>query len=161
MNASFRLDRIDLRILAELQLNGRISNVELAGRVHLSPSPCLARVKRLQSLGYISGYTAVINLAQLGEVLTVFTEVTLKNHRQVDFARFQTALSKEECCLECHLISGGHDYLLKFVTAGIADYQRIMESLIERDVGIDKYFSYVVIKSPLIRHNMPIERIFG
>ena len=124
-----KLDRIDIRILHELQKNGRITNVELAELVHLSPSPCLQRVKKLQSEGYISGYSAQIDVAKLGQTLTVFTEVTLKNHRQIDFARFQQAAEKVEEIIECHLISGGYDYLLKFVTAGISDYQEIMERL--------------------------------
>jgi DNA-binding Lrp family transcriptional regulator len=157
---TFKLDRIDVRILSELQKNGRITNVELAELVHLSPSPCLARLKRLQAEGYISGYTALIDLAKVGESLTVFTQVTLKNHRQSDFARFQAAMEQVDCCVECHLISGGYDYLLKFVTVGIADYQAVMESLIESDIGIEKYFSYVVLKSPLDRPQVQVSRIF-
>src|SRR5918995_2705189 len=115
-----KLDRIDLKILSELQKNGRTTNVELAELVHLSPSPCLMRVKKLQQEGYISGYSAQIDVAKLGQTLTVFTEVTLKNHRQIDFARFQQAAEKVEEVIECHLISGGYDYLLKFVTAAVS-----------------------------------------
>lgn len=156
-----KLDRIDIRILHELQRNGRITNVELAELVHLSPSPCLMRVKKLQQAGYITGYSAQIDVAKLGPTLTVFTEVTLKNHRQIDFARFQEALMKVEECIECHLISGGYDYLLKFVTAGITDYQAIMEGLIDREaVGIDKYFSFVVMKSPFVKTHLPLKNIF-
>lgn len=155
-----KLDRIDIRILHELQKNGRISNVELAEMVHLSPSPCLMRVKKLQQAGYITGYAALINIAKLGPTLTVFTEVTLKNHRQIDFARFQQALEKIEEVVECHLVSGGYDYLIKFVTAGISDYQEIMEKLIDSDVGIDKYFSFVVIKTPFAKSHLPLKTLF-
>lgn len=161
MTERLKLDQIDIKILAELQRNGRISNAELAELVHLSPSPCLVRMKRLQSAGYITGYSAEINLNKLGETLMVFTEITLKNHRPIDFARFQAGVSKIEQCVECHLISGGHDYLLKFITSGINDYQRIMEALIEGDVGIDKYFSFVVIKSPFVRPQVPVEKIIS
>lgn len=73
-----KLDRIDIKILYELQKNGRITNVELAELVNLSPSPCLMRVKKLQSEGYIEGYSAQININKLGQTLTVFTEITLK-----------------------------------------------------------------------------------
>jgi DNA-binding Lrp family transcriptional regulator len=156
-----KLDRIDIRILHELQKNGRITNVELAELVHLSPSPCLQRVKKLQSEGYISGYSAQIDVAKLGQTLTVFTEVTLKNHRQIDFARFQQAAEKVDEVIECHLISGGYDYLLKFVTAGISDYQETMERLTDADVGIDKYFSFVVLKSPFVKPHLPLKRIFA
>ena len=82
-----KLDRIDIRVLHELQKNGRITNVELADLVHLSPSPCLMRMKKLEKEGYITGYSAEIDIAKLGQTLTVFTEVTLKSHRQIDFAR--------------------------------------------------------------------------
>ncbi|RNF34539.1 Lrp/AsnC family transcriptional regulator [Paracoccus methylarcula] len=156
-----KLDRIDIRILAELQRNGRITNVELADLVHLSPSPCLMRVKKLQKAGYISGYSAQIDVAKLGETLTVFTEFTLKNHRQIDFARFQEALEKIDSCVECHLISGGYDYLVKFVTAGIVDYQTIIEALIDREIGIERYFSYVVIKTPFVKTQIPLTRLFA
>ncbi|KEP71303.1 Lrp/AsnC family transcriptional regulator [Thioclava sp. BHET1] len=161
MTTAYKLDRIDLKILTELQRNGRITNVELADKVALSPSPCLMRVKKLQQAGYITGYAAQINVARLGETLTVFTEFTLKNHRQIDFARFQEALERTESCVECHLVSGGYDYLAKFVCASISDYQTIMEALIDRqDVGIDKYFSFVVMKTPFERNSLPISLLF-
>ncbi|MBY5371279.1 Lrp/AsnC family transcriptional regulator [Rhizobium leguminosarum] len=155
-----KLDRTDIKILHVLQQNGRMTNVELAEIVNLSPSPCLMRVKKLQSEGYIEGYTAQINVAKLGQALLVFTEVTLKNHRQTDFARFLAAIEKIEQLIECHVISGGYDYLLKFVTTGIGEYQEIMERLIELDVGIDKYFSYVVLKSPIRRAQLPLTQLF-
>ncbi|PTW62907.1 AsnC family transcriptional regulator [Breoghania corrubedonensis] len=161
MISSLKLDRIDVRILAELQRNGRITNVELAELVNLSPSPCLMRVKKLQQAGYITGYTAQIDVAKLGETLTVFTEFTLKNHRQIDFARFQDALKNVDSCVECHLVSGGYDYLSKFVTSGIADYQMIIEGLIDRDIGIDKYFSFVVMKTPFVKTQIPLTRLFA
>lgn len=155
-----KLDRIDIKILSELQKNGRITNVELADLVSLSPSPCLMRVKKLQAEGYIISYSALIDIAKLGQILTVFTEVTLKNHRQIDFARFLGAVDKIDSVVECHLVSGGYDYLMKFVTAGIAEYQTIMERLIEMDIGIDKYFSFVVLKSPIVKSHMPLTSLF-
>ncbi|ANK88938.1 leucine-responsive transcriptional regulator protein Lrp 4 (plasmid) [Rhizobium sp. N1314] len=155
-----KLDRIDIKILYELQKNGRVTNVELAELVNLSPSPCLMRVKKLQSEGYIEGYSAQINVSKLGQTLTVFTEITLKNHRQIDFARFLGAIEKVDQVIECHLVSGGYDYLLKFVTAGIDEYQTIMERLTDMDVGIDKYFSFVVLKSPIIKAHMPLTTLF-
>ncbi len=154
-----KLDKIDIRILSELQKNGRITNVELAELVHLSPSPCLMRVKKLQSEGYIKSYSAEIDIAKLGQSLTVFTEITLKNHRQIDFARFLTAVEKIDAVIECHLVSGGYDYLVKFMTSGISEYQAIMERLIEMEIGIDKYFSFVILKSPIIKSHFPLESI--
>ena len=146
-----KLDRIDIAILAELQKNGRITNSELAHRVGLSPSPCLARVKRLEEAGYITGYSATIDLAKLGDVQTVFTSVTLSDHRQSDFLKFERAIREYEELIECHLVSGGFDYLLKFVVRGISHYQELMEQLLQKNIGISKYFSYIVIKSPVVK----------
>jgi DNA-binding Lrp family transcriptional regulator len=157
---AMKLDRIDIKILHELQKNGRITNVELAELVNLSPSPCLMRVKKLQSEGYIEGYSAQINVSRHGQTLTVFTEVTLKNHRQIDFARFLNAVEKVDQLTECHLVSGGYDYMLKFITAGIGEYQAIMERLTDMEIGIDKYFSFVVLKSPIVRAHIPLASLF-
>nr|WP_156584127.1 Lrp/AsnC family transcriptional regulator [Agrobacterium vitis] len=159
-NSRVKLDRIDIKILYELQKNGRITNVELAELVNLSPSPCLMRVKKLQADGYIEGYSAQINVSKLGQTLTVFTEITLKNHRQIDFARFLAAVEKVDQVIECHLVSGGYDYMLKFVTSGIGEYQSIMERLTDMDIGIDKYFSFVVLKSPIVKSHMPLTSLF-
>lgn len=156
-----KLDRIDLKILAQLQKTGRITNVELADAICLSPSPCLTRVKRLEKAGYITGYGAQLNLHKLGEFMTVFTEVTLSEHRSGDFSRFETRIRKLDEIVECHLVSGGYDYLLKFITRGVAHYQSIIEGMLEGDYGIEKYFSYVVIKSPFIKHHYPIQHLFG
>jgi DNA-binding Lrp family transcriptional regulator len=161
MTLGLKLDRIDLKILAQLQRAGRMTNVELADAVGLSPSPCLTRVKRLEKAGFIGGYSAQINLDKLGEMLTVFTEVTLTEHRSGDFSRFETKIRKLDEIVECHLVSGGYDYLLKFVARGVSHYQSIVEGMLEGDYGIEKYFSYVVIKSPFIKHHYPIQKLFG
>ncbi|MCG5479212.1 Lrp/AsnC family transcriptional regulator [Sinorhizobium alkalisoli] len=155
-----KLDRIDVKILNALQKNGRMTNVELAELVNLSPSPCLLRVKKLQAEGYIEGYSAQINIGKLGQTLTVFTEITLKNHRQIDFGRFLAAIEKVDQVIECHLVPGGYDYLVKFVTAGIEEYQTLMERLLDSEIGIDKYFSFVVLKSPLVKAHLPLASLF-
>ncbi|ATU95847.1 MAG: Lrp/AsnC family transcriptional regulator [Phyllobacterium sp.] len=155
-----KLDRIDLKILYELQKNGRITNVDLADAVGLSPSPCLMRVKRLEQAGYVTGYGAQINIAKLGETVSVFTEVTLSDHRREDFVRFENAIRNIDEIVECHLVSGGYDYLLKFITRGVVHYQGIVENLLERNIGIEKYFSYIVIKSPFIKNYYPLTALF-
>jgi DNA-binding Lrp family transcriptional regulator len=146
-----KLDRIDINILAELQKNGRVTNAQLAELVGLSPSPCLTRVKRLEDAGYVTGYSANINLAKLGTIQMVFTSVTLGDHRRNDFIRFEHGIRDLEELIECHLVSGGFDYLLKFVVRGIPHYQEMMEGILEKNIGISKYFSYIVIKSPIVR----------
>jgi len=155
-----KLDRIDLNILAQLQLHGRISNVDLADAVGLSASPCLQRTKRLETAGYITGYGAQLNLAKLGEVVMVFTEMTLSDHRRTDFARFESAVATIDEIIECHLVSGGYDYLLKFVTRGISHYQTVIETMLDRGLGIEKYFSYIVIKSPIVKQGHPLRTLF-
>ena len=155
-----KLDRIDLKILAQLQANGRTTNVDLARAVGLSASPCLLRVKQLEKAGYITGYGAHINLRQLGETVLVFTEVTLSDHRREDFARFEKAIFAVPEIVECHLVSGGYDYLLRFLTRGVNHYQQVIEGLLERNIGIEKYFSYIVIKSPFVKTHCAIEKLF-
>jgi DNA-binding Lrp family transcriptional regulator len=154
-----KLDRIDINILSELQKNGRLSNIELADRVHLSASPCLTRMRRLHDAGYITGFEAQLDLTQLVDVITVFTEVTLASHRPEDFARFVAALDKIENVVECHLVSSGYDYLIKFNTCGISDYQEIMERLNEMNLGIRKYFSYVVFRTPIATRQLPVKAV--
>ncbi|PTQ12705.1 AsnC family transcriptional regulator [Sphingomonas oleivorans] len=160
MSIGPKLDRLDFKILAQLQKNGRITNVDLADAVGLSPSPCLIRVKRLEKAGYITGYGAHLNLSKLGDVLTVFTEVTLADHRSGDFSRFEQRIRTVDEVVECHLVSGGYDYLLKFITKSVTHYQSVMEDILERDFGIEKYFSYIVIKSPILKRYDPIEILF-
>lgn len=154
-----KLDRIDIRILAELQRNSRLTNNDLAGRVKLSPSPCLMRLKKLRTAGLIRGFTAEIDLSQLADVLTVFTEVTLTRHRPEDLTRFVSALEGIENVVECHLVSSGYDYLVKFNTCGISEYQEIIERLLDMGIGMKKYFSYVVFKTPILPRQLPVSAI--
>ena len=156
-----KLDRIDINILAQLQRNCRITNIELAKSVALSPSPCLLRVKRLEKAGYITSYNARVDLSKLGETITVFTEVTLSDHHREDFAKFETAIRAIDEVIECHVVSGGYDYLLRFLARGVAHYQAVMESILERNIGVAKYFSYIVIKSPIEKLHYPLAKLFG
>ncbi|MBT0726680.1 Lrp/AsnC family transcriptional regulator [Rosenbergiella australiborealis] len=161
MNGLLKLDRLDIAILSHLQKDGRISNVNLADAVGLSPSPCLQRVKRLEASGLISGYQAHINLPKITQFINVFTEVTLKGHRREDFQCFEQGLSQVDELMECHLITGGYDYLLRFVTRTIEHYQEVIENLLDAGLGIEKYFSYIVIKSPIIKNSVPLESLLN
>ncbi|MEO5740082.1 MAG: Lrp/AsnC family transcriptional regulator [Vicinamibacterales bacterium] len=155
-----KLDRIDIRILAELQKNCRLTNNDLADRVNLSASPCLMRLKKLRSAGLIRGFAAEIDLAQLADVLTVFTEMTLAKHRPEDLARFVAVLAEIDNVVECHLVSSGYDYLVKFNTCGIAGYQEIIENLLDMNIGLKRYFSYVVFKTPIMPRQLPVSAVF-
>lgn len=136
-----------------------MTNAALADAVGLSQSPCLQRVKRLEAAGHISGYGAHISIQRLADCITVFTEVTLRDHRREDFVRFESGINRVPELMECHLVSGGYDYLLKFMARSVSDYQQLMESLLDRRIGIEKYFSYIVIKSPITRHALPLEHL--
>jgi len=159
LNGVPKLDRIDLNILVQLQKNGRMTNANLAEAVGLSASPCLQRVKRLESAGYITGYGAQINLAKLTESISVYTEITLVDHRKEDFVKFEANMRKIDELMECHLVSGGYDYLLRFVCRNISHYQERMENLLERNIGIEKYFSYIVLKSPIVKNALPLKAL--
>jgi len=155
-----KLDRLDIRILGELQRNGRISNSDLADAVGLSASPCLQRVRKLELAGYVVSYGAQLDLARLGEPQIVFTQITLANHRREDFGRFESGIKTFDELLEAHLVSGGFDYLLKFITRNIAEYQALMDDMLARDLGITKYFSFIVLKSPIVKPHYPIHKLF-
>ena len=154
---SIKLDKIDIKILTEVMKDGRISNVRLSEHVGLSPSPCFQRVKRLEAAGLITGYGAFLDLGKISQTVTVFTEFTLTDHRRDNFSRFEQGIARIPEVVECHLISGGYDYLVKFVARNVVHYQEIIEDLLERNLGISKYFSYIVIKTPIHRHSLPLE----
>jgi DNA-binding Lrp family transcriptional regulator len=161
VNGPPSLDRLDLRILCQLQNNGRITNVDLADAVGLSPSPCLARLRRLEQSGYVAGYGAQIRLEKLGDALVAFTEVTLADHRREDFSRFEASIQPMDEIVECHLVGGRYDYLLKVIAHSMNHHQQLIEGLLERNIGIEKVFTHVVVKSPLIRRHFPIERLLA
>lgn len=156
-----KLDRIDINILAELQKSGRMTNTQLADRVGLSPSPCLARVKRLEDAGYITGYGAHVNLARLGSVQIVFASVTLSDHKLGDFTKFEKGIADIDEIVECHLVSGGFDYLVKFYVRNVSHYQDVIEKILERNIGVSKYFSYIVIKSPIVKGHASVKMLHG
>ena len=161
MRTGTSLDGTDFRILAHLQQAGRCSNVELADSVGLSPSPCLARVKRLEDKGYITGYGAYLELAKLGDVLIVFTEVILSEHRRGDLRRFEERTWQCPEVMECYNLSGGFDYLLKLVVRSPHHYQETMEALLAADVGIVRFSSYIVLREPFIKRAYSLETLFG
>lgn len=152
------LDAIDLRILAVLQREGRITKLALAERVGLSASPCWERLRRLEAAGIIAGYHAHIAVRLLGPITTVFAEITLGSHRQTDFARFETAVCQLPEIVECWALGGGVDYLVKVVTRDIDAYQRLIDRLLAADSGIDRYFSYVVTK-PVKETALPLDQL--
>lgn len=120
------IDQKDRQILAYLQSDGRISNVELAKRVNLSPTPCLERVRRLERDGYITGYSAQLDPIKMGAGLLVFVEVELETTSENVFEHFKQAVKNIDQVMECHMIAGGFDYLLKLRFKGMEDYRNFL-----------------------------------
>jgi len=118
------IDRTDRKILRILQDQGRITNTALAKSVGLSPTPCLERVRKLETAGVIEGYSARINPDKLGSPLLVFVEITLSRTSSDSFAEFSDAARKTDEILECHLVSGDFDFLLKARVADMAAYRK-------------------------------------
>jgi Lrp/AsnC family transcriptional regulator of ectoine degradation len=154
-----RLDTIDIKILATLQSEGRITKLALAEKVSLSPTPCWERLKRLEKAGFIKGYRAEIDLAKLGSVTTVLVEITLKQHRFEDFETFERSVKRIPEIVECYATGGGIDYLLKVVTLDIDAYQRLIDELLTAGIGIDRYFTYVVTRNVKTAHQPPVEAL--
>jgi len=152
---------MDFKILDHLQRMGRCSNVELADMVGLSASPCLTRVKRLQKIGVIEGFGAHLALAQLGDFLIVFSEVTIDAHRRKHLRRFEEAAEAVPEIMECYNVSGGYDFLLRIVTRSVSHFQGIMDALLQADLGIEKFSSYIVLRVPFVKHELPLDRLFG
>jgi Lrp/AsnC family transcriptional regulator, leucine-responsive regulatory protein len=119
------LDRIDRRVLALLQADGRLSNTQLSAQVGLSQSACLRRVQRLERLGVIEGYGARLSPAALGRSETVFIELTLDSQSESALEAFERAVAVSPDVLECHLIAGDNDNLLRVAVASTADYERV------------------------------------
>ena len=156
MGSAVSLDRIDLKILAHLEREGRCSNVELADAVGLSQSPCLARTKRLQEIGVIRGYGADIALEKVGRHVIVFSEVTISSHRRNDFRKFEEAADRYREIVEWYNVSGGYDYLLKIVVPGVAHFQGLMERLLQDDIGIEKFTSRIVLRESSGKRTYPL-----
>ncbi len=124
-----RLDAIDWKILAELQDNGRITNVELARRVGISAPPCLRRVRALEQAGYIQGYRALLDEKRLGYEVTVFALVHLSSQAEPDLAAFEAFVRKQPLVRECWMLSGEVDFILKCVAPDLPTFQSFVADL--------------------------------
>jgi Lrp/AsnC family leucine-responsive transcriptional regulator len=151
------LDRIDKSILIEIQKDGRISNIELSRRIGLSATPCLERVKRLEKENYIVGYTALINPEKVGAALLVFVEITLSRTSPDVFEEFAQAVQLHDAILECHLVSGNFDFLLKTRVADMSDYRRLLGDALLRLPSVSESRTYVVMEEVKQTSFLPIK----
>ncbi|MFE3836802.1 Lrp/AsnC family transcriptional regulator [Pseudogemmobacter sonorensis] len=132
------LDATDRRILGVLQKEGRITNAELAERVHLSASACHRRMQRLEAEGYIAAYVALLDARRLGLSTTVFVEITLEGQAEETLDAFEREVAKVPDLLECHLTAGTADYLLKIMARDTEDFARIHRRFLSRLPGVAK-----------------------
>jgi DNA-binding Lrp family transcriptional regulator len=151
-----KLDRIDRRILRDLQANGRITNVELARRVGISAPPCLRRVRALEKAGFIRGYHADINPEALGYGVTVFAQVGLSSQAESDLKAFEDLVGTWQQVRECNMLAGETDFLLKIVAEDWDDYQRFLTTKLTAAKNVNHVKSALAIRTSKSLPGVPI-----
>nr|WP_183515162.1 MULTISPECIES: Lrp/AsnC family transcriptional regulator [Brucella/Ochrobactrum group] len=141
-----KLDAVDLRILGAVQENARITKLALAEKVGLSATPCWLRLRKLEEAGVVTGYHAHIAYRKIAPIAHVIVQITLGNHRQSDFDRFERAVTAVPEIVSCWSVGGGVDYFLMIVARDIDGYQRLIDRLLDQNIGIERYFTYIVTK---------------
>jgi Lrp/AsnC family transcriptional regulator, leucine-responsive regulatory protein len=155
----FDLDAIDRRIVAELQADGRLTNVELADKVGLSPSPCLRRVKRLEHEGFIEGYRAALRRDRVGLGFSVFVGVKIDGHANERALAFEKAIVEMPEIVACHLVSGEADYFLEVVVPELADYQRFLVGKLLNLPVVREVRSNIAIQTLKAGAPLPLEHL--
>jgi len=150
------LDRTDRLILECLQNDGRISNVQLARKVNLTPTPCIERVRRLERQGFIRGYTAILNPELVNASLLVFVEIDLSHKSPDAFRKFREEARKLPQIMECHLVSGNFDYLIKARVSDMKTYRELLGEKILSLPGVNGSRSYVVMEEVKETLNLPL-----
>jgi Lrp/AsnC family leucine-responsive transcriptional regulator len=154
------IDRIDKRILEELQKNGRLSNLELADKVGLSASPCLRRVKQLEETGLIDGYAALLNASRLGLKLMALVQISMDRHTPDRFEHFEAAVKTYPQILECILITGqSADYQLKVLVRDMEEYQDFLLNHLTRITGVTDVHSSFVLRQVVNTTALPLENV--
>jgi len=150
------VDALDRHIIRELQTDARLTNQALADRVGLSESACLRRVRRLEQDGLIQQYVALVNQAAAGYPDDVFVQITLHHQQQTHLAEFELAVKKIPEVMECHLMSGIADYLLRVVVADSRDYERLHSQHLTRLPGVDRVQSSFALRTVIRRTAVPL-----
>jgi Lrp/AsnC family leucine-responsive transcriptional regulator len=150
------MDSIDLKILEELQADGSLSNVALAQRVHLSPSPCLTRVRALEAQGVIHRYVALVDPKVLGLGLNVFISISLKEQSKQALAAFEQRIAEHDEVMECYLMTGDSDYLIRVAVADIAALERFILNQLTPIPGIEKIRSSFALKQVRYKTALPL-----
>ena len=151
-----KLDRTDQALIAELQRDGRLSNRDLAERVHLSESACLRRVRALEQAGVIDRYAALVNQAKVGLPGNVFVSITLNRQEQADLRAFEEAGRRVPEVIECYLMTGQQDYLLRVVVSDPADFERLHSQHLTRLPGVARVHSSFALRTVRKSTELPI-----
>ena len=150
------MDALDLKILAELQQDGSLSNVALARRVHLSPSPCLMRVRALEASGIIQRYVALANAKALGLGVNVFISISLKTQSKEALAEFERRIGEHDEVMECYLMTGDSDYLIRVAVADLEALERFILEQLTPIPGIEKIRSSFALKQVRYKTALPL-----
>lgn len=150
------IDSTDLRILTELQNDSSLTNIELARRVHLSPSPCLTRVKSLEAAGVITRYVALVNPKQLGLTLSVFISISLKEQSKSALAEFEQRIEEHDEVMECYLMTGDSDYLIRVAVTDISALEKFILDQLAPISGIEKIRSSFALKQVRYKTALPM-----
>jgi DNA-binding Lrp family transcriptional regulator len=155
--ASHKLDEIDRQILAELQADGRMTNVELARRVGISAPPCLRRVRTLEEAGYIRGYHADVNPRELGFEVQVFAMVGLNSQAEADLAAFENRCRAWPLVRECHMLNGEIDFILKCVSPDLSSFQSFLTEELLRAPNVASVKTSLVIRGAKDEPGVPFD----
>lgn len=140
------LDAVDIRILSAVQQHGQMSKNCLAELVNLSATPCWLRLTKLKKMGLITGYRGQVAVDKVIDLTRVFLTISLKSHKKSDFDRFEKRMQSIDEVVECFATGGGIDYVVKVVTTSLSDFQILIQALLDEELGIDRYYIYVVTK---------------
>ncbi|MFQ5548591.1 MAG: Lrp/AsnC family transcriptional regulator [Woeseia sp.] len=151
-----KIDKYDRAILKTLQRDGRISNVDLAGLVNLSESACLRRVRRLEKRDFIERYTALLDQRMAGLAGNVFVNIALNREEQSELAAFEAAVQNLPEVMECYLMTGEFDYLLRVVVSDMDDYERVHKESLTRLPGVARVNSSVAIRTVRKTTELPL-----
>jgi Lrp/AsnC family leucine-responsive transcriptional regulator len=151
-----KLDRIDRALLVELQRDGRLTNRELAERIHLSESACLRRVRALEEAGVIDRYAALVNQSRVGLPGNVFVSITLNRQEQADLRAFEEAVRRVPEVMECYLMTGQQDYLLRVVVSDPADFERLHSQHLTRLPGVARVQSSFALRTVRKSTELPL-----
>jgi Lrp/AsnC family leucine-responsive transcriptional regulator len=150
------VDAIDLRILARLQQDARISNVELARAVNLSPSPCLTRVRALEAAGYIDRYVTLLDPKRIGLTVSVLVQVTLEKQIEPALETFEKAVRERPEVMECYLMTGDADYLLRVLVPDVPAFERFILEFLSRVPGVGNIKSSFALKQVKYQTALPL-----